>query len=141
MTNKWTDWFNIDDKCDYQRSGVYKVRLANANGNAYKLERLLRADKEGIMCIGRASDMKQRNAHFLSAIKAVYGHSELNLVYYLKKYTGFKKKFKNSQFQYCFRKCSKSKSEEEKLIKKYFKKFGEVPPLNSTIPKRYGKWV
>jgi hypothetical protein len=140
MTNKWTDWFSIDDKCDYQEAAVYKVRLANANGNAYTLERLLKADKKGIMCIGHTSKMKQRRAQFVSAIKRASGHSEMNLVYYLEHCTGFKKKFKNSQFQYCFRKCSnvaKSKSEEEQLIKAYFKRFGEVPPLNSAIPNRY----
>ena len=143
MTNKWTDWFNIDDKCDYRGPAVYKVRLTNANGNACTLERLLRADEEGIMCIGRASDMKQRNAQFLTAIKAAYGHSEMNLVYYLNGYTDFKKKFKDGQFHYCFCKCAdvaESKSEEEKLIKSYFLKFGEVPPLNSAIPKRYELW-
>ena len=39
---------------------VYKVRLTNANSNAYALERLLNADKKGIMCIGHTSNMKQR---------------------------------------------------------------------------------
>jgi hypothetical protein len=30
--------------------------------------------------------------------------------------------------------------EEERNIKLYCKQFGEVPPLNSAIPNRYGKW-
>ena len=143
MTNKWVDWLNINDKCNYQGPAVYKVRLADTNGNACKLGRLLTTDDEGIMCIGHASNMKQRKAQFLTAIRKAYGHSEMNLVYYLEKYTGFKKKFKEVQFQYCFCKCSdvaKSKSQEEQLIKAYFKKFGEVPPLNSAIPHRYDGW-
>jgi hypothetical protein len=29
---------------------------------------------------------------------------------------------------------------EERLIKDYFLRFGEVPPLNSAIPERYGEY-
>jgi len=143
MTNKWVDWFNINDKCNYQGPAVYKVRLANTNGNACKLERLLMADDEGVMCIGHASNMKQRKAQFLSAIKGTGGHSEMNLIYYLKTYTNFPNKLKDTNLQYSFSECSdvtESINKEEKLIKSYFKEFGEVPPLNSAIPNRYKNW-
>ena len=143
MTNKWVDWLNINDKCNYQGPAVYKVRLANTNGNACKLERFLTADDEGIMCIGHASNMKQRKAQFLSAIKGAGGHSEMNLIDYLKTYTNFPNKFKDTNLQYSFCECSdvtESINKEEKLIKSYFKEFGEVPPLNSAIPNRYENW-
>ena len=143
MTNKWMGWLNINEKCNYQGPAVYKVRLTNANSNAYALERLLKADKKGIMCIGHTSNMKQRRAQFVSAINRASGHSEMNLVYYLKDYPNFLKRFKDENFQYSFCKCSgvaESRKKEEKLIKSYFKEFGEVPPLNSAIPNRYKKW-
>jgi hypothetical protein len=143
ITNKWMDWLNINDKCNYQGPAVYKVRLTNANGSACTLERLLKADKEGIMCIGHTSNMKQRRAQFLSAMNGASGHSEMNLVYYLKAYTNFPNRFKDTNIQYSFCKCSdvtESKKEEENLIKSYFKEFGEVPPLNSAIPNRYENW-
>jgi hypothetical protein len=119
------------------------VRLTNANGNACKLGRLLKADNEGIMCIGHTRQMEQRRAQFVSAINRASGHSEMNLVYYLKAYTNFSNRFKDTNFQYSFCKCSgvdESKKKEEKLIKSYFKEFGEVPPLNSAIPNRYENW-
>ncbi|MGD0597834.1 MAG: hypothetical protein ABSA64_09990 [Sedimentisphaerales bacterium] len=143
MTDKWTDWFNINDNCNYQGPAVYKVRLANANSNACKLERLLMADDEGIMCIGQTGNMERRRTKFLSGIKNANGHSEINLVYYLNRYTKFPDKFNDANFQYSFCKCSdvpESKKEEDKLIKAYFKEFGEVPPLNSAIPNRYEGW-
>ena len=143
MTNKWTDWLNINDKCNYQGPAVYKVRLTNANGKACTLARLLTADKEGIMCIGHTSNMKQRRAQFVSAINRASGHSEMNLVYYLRDHTNFSNRFKDANFQYSFCKCygvAEIKSKEEQLIKAYFKKFGEVPPLNSAIPNRYEGW-
>lgn len=137
------DWLNINDKCNYQGPAVYKVRLAYANGNACTLGRLLKADDEGIMCIGHTRQMEQRRTQFVSAINGVGGHSEMNLVDYLKAHTIFRKRFKDANFQYSFCKCvdvAESKKEEERLIKSYFKKFGEVPPLNSAIPNRYGNW-
>jgi hypothetical protein len=143
MTNRWTDWFNIDAKCNYHGPAVYKVRLICVNGNRCQLERLLKADQEGIICIGNTSNMEQRRKKFLSGVNRATGHSEMNLIYYLKAYTNFSNKFKDSYFQYSFRECSnvtESKKEEEKLIKSYFKEFGEVPPLNSAIPKRYKGW-
>ena len=35
---------------------------------------------------------------------------------------------------------TRQEKEEERLIKKYVKKYGEVPPLNSVIPRKYDKW-
>jgi hypothetical protein len=129
--------------CNYQGAAIYKVRLTNANHNPFSLERLLKVDDQGIICIGETGNMKRRRAQFLSAINGANGHSEMNLVYYLNEYTDFKKKFEDAKFQYCFCECTdkaESKSEEEKLIKVYFKEFGEVPPLNSAIPNRYENW-
>lgn len=143
MTNKWTDWLNIDAKCNYQGPAVYKVRLIGTSGNRCQLNRLLKEDKEGIMCIGNTGNMKQRRQKLLSGVNRAKDHSEMNLVYYLKAYTNFPNRFKDTNFQYSICECSdvaQSKKEEEKLIKSYFKEFGEVPPLNSAIPKRYEGW-
>jgi hypothetical protein len=54
----------------------------------------------------------------------------------------FKKKYRNFQIQYRFKVVSDKnlEKEEEKLIKDYFKKFGELPLLNSSIPNKYDNW-
>lgn len=143
MTDDWTNWVDIDSISEHQGPAVYKVRLIDSNGNRCQLPRLLKTDREGIMCIGQTSNMKQRRGQFLSAIKGAYGHSSMNLVYYLNTYTDFPNKFKDSKFQYSFRKCKsieEGKESEHKLMKSYFKKYGEVPPLNSILPKRNLDW-
>jgi hypothetical protein len=143
MTNNWTDWLGIYEISDYQGPAVYKVRLVDSSGDCCRLERLLKPDKEGIMCIGQTGNMEQRRKQFLTAISRCNGHSEMNLVYYLNLYSKFSDKFKNTRFQYSFCQCSssdESKSCESDLIKLYFKEFGEVPPLNSAIPNRYEGW-
>jgi len=120
------------------------VRLVDARGNAYKLNRLLKADDDGIMCIGKTGTMKTRRKQILSGVERGRGHSEMNLVYFLKNYsTEYLNKFQNARFQYSMHVCAteeESKQEEERLIKLYFLKFGEVPPLNSAIPNRIGEW-
>jgi hypothetical protein len=47
-----------------------------------------------------------------------------------------------SQIEYSYSPCATrqiAKDLEEALIKKYFLTFGEPPPLNSAIPRRYDK--
>lgn len=141
MVNGWTDWIGIDEHSDYQNSAVYKVRLVDSNEKCCQLERLLKPDEEGIMCIGQTSNMERRRKQFKTAIGKGKGHSSGNLVWYLNKNSNLQGKspsrFQN--FQYRFRKCSndyRCKNDESVLIKKYFREFGEVPPLNSSIPKR-----
>ena len=144
IANDWTDWLDIEVSANFRKPAVYKVRLIDSDGNRCKLARLLKVDKEGTMCIGHTGDMEQRRKQFLTALKKAYGHSSMNLVYYLWKYSSiFREKFKSAKFQYSFCRCSsvyKAKNCESDLIKSYFKKFGEVPPLNSSIPNRYKDW-
>ena len=143
MTNDWTEWLDIDASSEHKSPAVYKVRLIDANGKCCQLPRLLRADEEGIMCIGQTSNMERRRKQFLTAMNKGYGHSSMNLVFYLDAYTDFQNKFKNAKFQYSFCRCSsvvKGKDYESALVKSYFKKFGEVPPLSSSIPNRYKGW-
>lgn len=143
MSNGWTTWLDIDVAANYQGPAVYKVRLIDSSGSCCQLARLLKADNEGVMCIGQTGNIEQRKKQFLTAIRRANGHSSMNLVYYLNAYSDFPEKFKNAKFQYSFYRCSsidESKNRESTLIKSYFKKFGEVPPLSSSIPNRYSDW-
>jgi hypothetical protein len=68
------------------------------------------------------------------------GGKRLNLI---KKYTNFTRRYNNCKIQYSFKKFeneSEIKREEERLLKCYFKRHGEVPPLNNNLPKKNICW-
>lgn len=87
--------------------------------------------------------MDIRRKQFISGLGKMHGHSEGNLLCVLQKHTPLLKKYPGLEYEYSFARI-KSKGRESELeeneIKTYVKKFGEVPPLNSAIPNRYGKW-
>lgn len=141
MANQWK---SITDPCPHRGPAVYKVRLVDNDGKKQTprtICRFLVQDKEGIMFIGRTGDMEIRRQQMLLAIGNRHRHSEMNHVYYINLYSTIN--FNAKQFQYCYSQClsvDESKEKKEKLIKSYFKKFGEVPPLNSAIPHPHQDW-
>jgi hypothetical protein len=53
-------------------------------------------------------------------------------------------KFPGGRFEYCFARLADENETERlegRLIKTYFLRFGEPPPLNSSIPDRYNDGV
>jgi hypothetical protein len=53
------------------------------------------------------------------------------------------KNCKAPKIQYSYKKSANqnnAKKEEERLLKCYFRRFGEVPPLNSNLPNKYFDW-
>ncbi len=77
---------------------------------------------------------------FVRGLEHGRGHSEANLLHILEKSTPLKRVLPRRIYQYRFR-PARNKADanklEEGLIKRYVKRFGEVPPLNSAIPNRY----
>ena len=139
----WSNWLPIYDQIDYCGPAVYKVRVSDAAGESFKLGRLFKADENGILSIGQSGNMKQRRKNAVSGIQGATGHSSMNLMYYLYTFTKFGQHFSGHQLQFSFSKCEnkdKAESVEHDLIKNYFKEYGEVPPLNSAMPKRYENW-
>ena len=142
-TPTWSDWQSVYDRTEYRDAAVYKVRIINARGEPFKIGRLFRTDSEGILNIGQTSSMEQRRRQSVTGIQEANGHSSMNLIYYLSTHTEFKQLFNEHQIQFSFLKCKDKQEAVEKeydLIKTYFKKYGEVPPLNSALPKRYENW-
>jgi hypothetical protein len=69
-----------------------------------------------------------------------HAHAEGKRLNLIKKYTNFKERYNNCKIQYSFMKLGNeidARKEEERLLKCYFKKHGEVPPLNNNLPKKY----
>lgn len=140
MTERqFSSWKGIDIPCNRWEPAVYRIRLL-ASGSVAALLRLLGNDSDGIVNIGTTKSMESRRRQFTSGIAKCSGHSAGNLVWYLNDRTRFLQAYSDATFEYayrCFPTEEGANEFEETLIKAYFRRFGEVPPLNSSIPKRY----
>ena len=141
MSLNWSDWHDITQPANYGENAVYRIRLMNQQGPAM-ISRFLGADSNGILCIGKTNDMEKRRRQFVRGLKGKFGHSEGYLMHILQKVSPFSALYANTEWQYSFAKVGSGEEEavEAQEIKAYVKEFGEVPPLNSAIPDRYGDW-
>ena len=140
---EWSGWLPLDAKIKHERFAVYKIRLVTEDSKPFTLPRLFKKDMSGIMCIGQTTNMERRRNQAYGAISKGDGHSAMNLVFYLREFCNFDKRFANWNFQFNFSKCKSghdAKKREDDLSKEYFREFGEVPPLNSVLPNRYDNW-
>ncbi len=128
----WSDLKNIKDLPNEEGKGVYRIRLVDNSGNAISIKRFLGEDKVGIIAIGQTKNIKNRLRGFYKVVieKKKYSHSEGLTIHLLREITKFSEKFEPCTFQYAFRKVDNPKEEEKKLLKGYFKEYGEIPPLN-----------
>lgn len=138
---KWQDWKGVREECQHKAYAIYEFRIIDQEGRVVSIPRFAREDQEGILCIGKASNMARRLKQFRTGVEKCNGHSEAKLIHLVNKHCdNFSIDLSKVQYRYC--KCSESELDqiEEEHIKAYVKKYGEVPPFNSSIPKRYGEW-
>jgi hypothetical protein len=133
-------WRNIKEDADYKGAGVYWIRLTDLKGSPFCISRFLDKDEDGILQIGSSKDIVKRIKLFRGAAKGKkYPHSAGRRLSLIKESNPFKKKYKEFKILYTFKKLNNertAKKEEKKLLKHYFKKFGEVPPLNNNLPSK-----
>jgi predicted GIY-YIG superfamily endonuclease len=153
MSRKWSNWILLSSKSlaslDNRIPAIYRIRLVHqSNEKAVVINRFLNKDSNGIIYIGKTTNLKRRLKFFVNAYQNTYNdnHSGGNLLHYLisnKIIENFRKKY-FLQFSYIHIKSKKdidnilTKEERKKLIE-YFKKFGELPVLNSETPFRKDK--
>ena len=138
----WSDWQKLVQPASYNGPAVYRIRLCDS-GVTVSIKRFLGSDDDGLLCIGKASNLERRRKQFISGTTNGGGHSEANLLHILEKVTSLSANYPNREYEYSYVKVNNPGEEdllEEKHIKAYVKRFGEVPPLNSAIPNRYDKW-
>lgn len=140
-SNRLAKWkFNsIERKSDYFGSAVYKVRLL-AGGEVVELPRFLRHDRSGILQIGVSGSFEKRRRQFVRGLASGRGHSEGNMLHILERRSALLQIFSGCSYEIAFVQMSgrdEALAEEETLIKRYFTRFGEVPPLNTQLPNRY----
>ena len=140
----WSDWFDIDTIDNLavlgKWPGVYQIRLAEG-ACATPINRLLDIDVLGLLGIGETVDLARRLKEFYKAVneQRIMKHSagDRLLFIYIFCFSSWEAKYKNSKLQFNYMKLSnknKAQSEESKLLKEYFIKYGELPPLNNYMP-------
>ena len=139
--SRWNEWVDLEKNTSYKSCGVYKIRLADSKDYPIEIPRFIDKDKDGILQIGSSKDTERRIKYFRGAIEGKgYAHAEGQRLNLVKKYTNFMGRYNDCKIQYSFKKLrneSETKKEEERLLKCYFKSYGEVPPLNNSLPKKY----
>lgn len=143
MSN-WSEWIGIEQNASHKHCGVYKIRLANSKGIPFKIPRFLDKDKDGILQIGSSKNIEERIKYFRGAMKGKrYPHAEGQRLRLVKEYPSFITKYRDYKIEYFFiklRSKSQAQKEEERLLKCYFKNYGEVPPLNNKLPNKDITW-
>ena len=135
-----TSWIELNQgKCDYailEKNGVYCIRMVGPNGKPIPIPRIAGKDCSGLIYIGRSG---------LSTSKTKRTIAERLREFQNKKHSGGRAyddlkailerccRYKNHRLQAQSRFMSDCKIHdcEAKLINKYYKEFGELPPCNS----------
>lgn len=142
--SRWNEWVDIEKNASYKGCGVYKIRLADLKDFPIGIPRFLIKDKDGILQIGRSKDTERRIKCFRRAMEGKgCAHVEGKRLNLIKKYTNFMERYSDCKIKYSFKELgseNEARNEEERLLKCYFKRHGEVPPLNNNLPKKHIDW-
>ena len=115
-----------------------KIRLADSKDYPIEIPRFLDKDKDGILQIGSSKDTEGRIKSFRGAMEGKkYAHAEGQRFNLIKKHSNFMGRYNDCKIQYSFKKLrneSETRKEEKRLLMCYFKRYGEVPPLNNNLP-------
>ena len=139
----WSEWQSIDSPSGHDAPAVYELRMTIDDSGPLSVPRFLATDDGGLLSIGETGNMESRRKQFIYAVEKRSGHSEGNLLCLLLRHSPLKARFPKHRVEFRFRPETDkqaAKTAEARLIKEYIREFGEVPPLNSAIPDRYGSW-
>jgi hypothetical protein len=140
----WSEWIDINQIPNYEGCGVYKIRLVNSEGVPVGIPRFIDTDKDGILQICYSDNIKRGIYRFLRATEGKrYTHAEGERLKLLKKYINFNERYRDCKMQYSFKKQPsrrEARMEQERLLKCYVKKYGEVPANNNNFPDKHINW-
>ena len=136
--SKWTRWRPIDAPSGCLGAAAYQVRLKRRS-RPVSLARLLGRDTSGVLAIGEAGNLEKRRKQFLRGLRTGAGHSEADLIWLLTLTGRAERLFTGTALEYRFRSAPNKQAAtdfEKKAFWSYVRRFGEVPPFNSSFPGR-----
>ncbi|MDY3558523.1 hypothetical protein R5W23_005643 [Gemmata sp. JC673] len=135
------EWFELQHESGCEGPAVYRLRLADANGQPIPIPTLLGGpDPSGIIDIGEAGSFERRRLQIISGVERCYGHSAGNMYRYLCQFTRLQEVHPGCRLQYSVRAApSKGQAEdwEAEAIKEYIIRRGQLPILNRELPRAY----
>jgi hypothetical protein len=128
---KWQAIESIYNNVDLiGRKGVYQIRMVD-NNRPIPIPRLRGVDNEGVAYIGQSVRLRPRIEDFLRGKHSGGG------MYYLA-YPRLRRcePYKGHSLQVRFMACAEAdmKNRETNMLRRYFRRFCELPPFNSTVP-------
>jgi len=148
--SKWSHWVDTlsikKSKDQYTWPGVYKIRLADADGYPIEIGRLLGKDREGTLAIGESKNIATRINQFNRAQhEGKLVHSEGITLFLIRMTTKFNRGLYNDcRIQFSAKNLKDKKEaerEEEEMLKRYFMEYGELPPLNRNMRDIRVSWL
>ena len=134
----WTAWKDMNQTREHDGDAVFTIRMVKG-GRAVRLPRFLGTDPDGILAIGYTANLESRRREFLRGLNSGKGSAEAELLHIVEVYSIFNQTYRNAAYEIRFSKVPtrhRGRRLEQEIMKAYVKTFGEVPPLNSTLPGR-----
>ena len=132
---KWRKWQAIDSIYSniglLGQKGIYQIRVVDKENKPIPIPRLAGIDPEGIVYTGKSVRLRPRIEDFLGG-----RHSGGGTYFLVYRHLIRSERFKNHSLQFRVLACEESALEvkEANILRKYFHKFCELPPFNSTVP-------
>jgi hypothetical protein len=134
--SNWGAWHSIEnihhDIDVLHKQGLYQIRMVSPSNKPFRIPRLVGVDDGGIIYIGKSVELRTRIGNFYSGKHS--GGGMYNLV---RLKLGRHRPYKNYLLQYRYMKISDEKvmeDTERNVLRRYFRKYCELPPFNSTVP-------
>lgn len=131
----WSKWQAIESVRHniglLRQMGLYQIRMVDNNSRPITIPRLRGVDTEGIIYVGQSTRIRPRIEGFLRGNHS--GGGMYFLVYRrLKKY----EPYRDHSLQFRVMTCTEADAEtkEANMLRRYFRRFCELPPFNSTVP-------
>lgn len=132
---RWSKWQAIDsiyhniDLLD--KKGLYEIRVVDKENKPLPIHRIGGIDSDGIIYIGKSIQLRQR-------IEAFYGGRHSGGGMYCLAYRRLKRcePYREHSLQFRVMTCSGVDivTREAGVLRRYFRRFCELPPFNSTVP-------
>lgn len=123
---------NLWDKINQQftnKGGIYKI-IAIKDNVPVAINRLLGADNNGILYIGKATSFLDRVIELKKSTDPNYISSNHEFGSRYKKHSEIRSLFPFENISVSLELCDNPAETESAELKKYYETFGELPPLN-----------